>query len=166
MSDIHDKTPAALDSAALSRRDMFRLAAGVGLAPAAFSGSGLVRAQVPEEANTESLMIERKGIDKELRVFNPDLLEEEAKLKYGHDTYVFVSHGSGDRPAADVRPDRRRRGRRDRCHGLHEPRVGQYHTALRRRQHRQAERKPRASQPGLKRQRPHSGLINKLALLR
>lgn len=96
MSDLHDKTPAALDSADLSRRDMFRLAAGVGLATAAFSGSGLVRAQVPEEANTESLMIERKGIDKELRVFNPDLLEEEAKLKYGNGTYVFVSHGSGD----------------------------------------------------------------------
>ena len=78
-----------------SRRDMFRLA-GVGVAGAALTASGLARAQVPEEANTESLMIERKGINKDIQVFNPDLLEAQAKLKYGNGTYVFVSHGSGD----------------------------------------------------------------------
>ncbi len=78
-----------------SRRDMFRLA-GAGFATAALSASGLARAQVQEEAGTESMMIERKGINKDLRVFNIDLLEEEAKQKYGHGTYVFVSHGSGD----------------------------------------------------------------------
>ncbi|MDN5874832.1 MAG: alpha-hydroxy-acid oxidizing protein [Sinobacteraceae bacterium] len=78
-----------------SRRDMFRLA-GAGLATAALSASGLAHAQVPEEANTKSLMIERKGINKDINVFNVDLLEEEAKLKYGNGTYVFVSHGSGD----------------------------------------------------------------------
>lgn len=78
-----------------ARRDVFRLA-GAGLATAALSATGLVRAQVPEEANTESLMIERKGINKDVRVFSIDLLEEEAKLKYGNGTYVFVSHGSGD----------------------------------------------------------------------
>src|SRR5690554_4483909 len=78
-----------------SRRDMFRLA-GVGVAGAALTASGLARAQVPEEANTESLMIERKGINKDIQIFNPDLLEAQAKLKYGNGTYVFVSHGSGD----------------------------------------------------------------------
>jgi lactate oxidase len=78
-----------------SRRDMFRLA-GAGFATAALTASGLARAQVQEEASTESMMIERKGINKDLRVFNVDLLEEEAKQKYGHGTYVFVSHGSGD----------------------------------------------------------------------
>ena len=78
-----------------ARRDMFRLA-GAGLATAALSASGLVRAQVAEEANTESLMIERKGINKDIEVFNIDLLEEQAKQKYGHGTYVFVSHGSGE----------------------------------------------------------------------
>ncbi|PLC50921.1 histidine kinase [Pollutimonas subterranea] len=78
-----------------TRRDMFRLA-GAGFATAALSASGLARAQVKEEAGTESMMIERKGINKDLRVFNIDLLEEEAKQKYGHGTYVFVSHGSGD----------------------------------------------------------------------
>lgn len=84
-----------LEPSSHSRRDMFRLA-GAGVATAALSASGLVRAQVPEEANTESLMIERKGINKDIRVFNIDLLEEEAKQKYGNGTYVFVSHGSGD----------------------------------------------------------------------
>ncbi len=78
-----------------ARRDMFRMA-GAGLATAALSASGLVRAQVAEEANTDSLMIERKGINKDIRVFNIDLLEEEARQKYGNGTYVFVSHGSGD----------------------------------------------------------------------
>lgn len=78
-----------------ARRDMFRLA-GAGLATAALSVSGLARAQVAEEANTEPLTIERKGINKDIKVFNIDLLEEEAKQKYGHGTYVFVSHGSGE----------------------------------------------------------------------
>lgn len=92
-TDVVSHQPAELQS--LGRRDMFRLA-GAGLATAALSASGLARAQVPEEANTESLMIERKGINKDISVFNIDLLEEQAKQKYGHGTYVFVSHGSGD----------------------------------------------------------------------
>lgn len=78
-----------------TRRDMFRLA-GAGLATAALSASGLARAQVAEEANTEPLSIERKGINKDIEVFNIDILEEQAKQKYGHGTYVFVSHGSGE----------------------------------------------------------------------
>src|SRR5699024_5499418 len=85
----------SLESNQVSRRDIFRVA-GAGLATAALTSTGLVRAQVPEEANTESLMIERKGINKDITVYNPDLLEDEAKLKYGNGTYVFGSHGSGD----------------------------------------------------------------------
>src|SRR5690606_5227696 len=96
MSDITKQVlPDFTKPASHSRRDMFRLA-GAGIATAALSASGLVRAQVPEEANTESLMIERKGINKDIDVFNIDLLEEQAKLKYGHGTYVFVANGSGD----------------------------------------------------------------------
>lgn len=91
----HAITHAAAQPKNHARRDMFRLA-GAGLATAALSASGLARAQVAEEANTESLMIERKGINKDIEVFNIDLLEEQAKQKYGHGTYVFVSHGSGD----------------------------------------------------------------------
>src|SRR5690606_24049278 len=78
-----------------SRRDMFRLA-GAGFATAALAASGMAGAQVPEEANTEALLIERKGINKDISVFNVDLLEEQAKQKYGNGTYVFVSHVSGD----------------------------------------------------------------------
>lgn len=89
------KTHDSVEPQSQARRDVFRLA-GAGLATAALSASGLARAQVAEEANTESLMIERKGINKDIQVFNIDLLEEEAKQKYGHGTYVFVSHGSGD----------------------------------------------------------------------
>lgn len=90
----HAITHAAAQPQNHARRDMFRLA-GAGLATAALSASGLARAQVAEEANTEPLMIERKGINKNIEVFNIDLLEEQAKQKYGHGTYVFVSHGSG-----------------------------------------------------------------------
>lgn len=97
MKDAADPTLFAktLEPSNHTRRDMFRLA-GAGLATAALSASGIVRAQLPEEANTEALMIERKGINKDIRVFNIDLLEEDAKLKYGNGTYVFVAHGSGD----------------------------------------------------------------------
>lgn len=86
---------AVLEPANQMRRDIFRLA-GAGLAAATLAASGLARAQVAEEAGTESLMIERKGINKDIRVFNIDLLEEEARLKYSNGVYVFVSHGSGD----------------------------------------------------------------------
>lgn len=51
-----------------SRRDMFRLA-GAGFASAALAASGMAAAQVPEEANTEALLIERKGINKDISVF-------------------------------------------------------------------------------------------------
>lgn len=78
-----------------SRREMFRLA-GAGIGVAALSASGLVRAQLPEEANTEALEIVRKGIDKHIRVYNVDLLEAEAKKKYSEGVYVFVANGSGE----------------------------------------------------------------------
>ncbi|HEY9381547.1 MAG TPA: alpha-hydroxy-acid oxidizing protein, partial [Burkholderiales bacterium] len=74
---------------------MFRLA-GAGIGVAALSASGLVRAQLPEEANTEALEIVRKGIDKHIRVYNVDLLEAEAKKKYSEGVYVFVANGSGE----------------------------------------------------------------------
>lgn len=78
-----------------SRRDMFRLA-GAGLGAAALGAAGLAWAQVPEEANTEALDIVRKGINKDIRVYNIDLLEQEAKKKYSEGVYVFVAHGSGE----------------------------------------------------------------------
>lgn len=78
-----------------SRRSLLRFA-GAGVAGAALSAPGPGRAQLKEEADTESLMIERKGIDKELEVFNIDLLEAQAREKYAHGTYVFVANGSGD----------------------------------------------------------------------
>jgi lactate oxidase len=87
--------PGAAEPKSHTRRDMFRLA-GAGFATAALSASGMVRAQAAEEANTESMLIERKGVNKDIDVFNIDLLEEQAKQKYGNGTYVFVSHGSGD----------------------------------------------------------------------
>jgi lactate oxidase len=74
---------------------MFRLA-GAGLGAAALGAAGLARAQVPEEANTEALDIVRKGINKDIRVYNIDLLEQEAKKKYSEGVYVFVAHGSGE----------------------------------------------------------------------
>lgn len=77
-----------------SRREMFRYA-GAGLATAALSASGLSRAQAKEEAEAEPITIVRKGIDKEIQVFNIDLLEEEAKRVYSAGVYVFVAHGSG-----------------------------------------------------------------------
>lgn len=97
MSDRANQTVpiAVLEPANQTRRDIFRLA-GAGFAAATLAASGLARAQVAEEAGTESLMIERKGINKDIRVFNIDLLEEEARLKYSNGVYVFVSHGSGD----------------------------------------------------------------------
>lgn len=78
-----------------SRRDMFRLA-GAGLGAVALGATGLARAQVPEEANTDPLNIVRKGINKDIRVYNIDLLEAEAKTKYSEGVYVFVAHGSGE----------------------------------------------------------------------
>ena len=78
-----------------SRRDMLRLA-GAGLGVAAMTATGLAHAQVPEEANTTPLEIVRKGINKDIRVYNIDLLEAEAKNKYSEGVYVFVAHGSGE----------------------------------------------------------------------
>ncbi len=75
-----------------SRRNMLKLA-GAGLAATAFVSAA--KAQVPEEANTEALNIIRKGIDKELDVFNIDSLEEQAKRVYTNGTYVFMANGSG-----------------------------------------------------------------------
>lgn len=77
-----------------SRRQILQFA-GAGFATAALSVSGLVRAQAKEEADTEPLTIVRKGINKDIRVFNIDLLEEEAKRVYSAGVYVFVANGSG-----------------------------------------------------------------------
>lgn len=71
-----------------SRRNMLKLA-GAGLAATAFVSAA--KARVPEEANTEALNIIRKGIDKELDVFNIDSLEEQAKRVYTNGTYVFMA---------------------------------------------------------------------------
>jgi lactate oxidase len=80
-----------------SRRDMLRLV-GAGLASAAaLPFIGTARAQVAAEANTEPLNIVRKGIDdKNLQVFNIDLLEAEAKKRYTEGEYVFVANGAGE----------------------------------------------------------------------
>lgn len=76
-----------------SRRAMLKLA-GAGIAATALTTSQVL-AQVPEEANTEALTITRKGIDKELTVFNIESLEEQAKSVYSNGTYVFMANGSG-----------------------------------------------------------------------
>lgn len=75
-----------------SRRGMLKLA-GAGLAATALVTSA--RAQVPEEANTDPLTIVRKGIDKELDVYNIDSLEERARNIYSEGAYVFIANGSG-----------------------------------------------------------------------
>ena len=77
-----------------SRRGMLQLA-GAGIASAALGATGLARAQVPEEANTEALTLMRKGIDRPLNVINIDLLEEQAKKVYTEAVHAFVTHGSG-----------------------------------------------------------------------
>jgi lactate oxidase len=77
-----------------SRRDMLQWA-GAGLA-AAWSMTGVARAQVQEEAENEPVMILRKGIDKGLEVINVDLLEAEAKTRLSEGVYVFIAHGAGE----------------------------------------------------------------------
>lgn len=77
-----------------SRRDVLRLA-GAGIAAAALSVTGVVRAQVHEEAENEPVTIVRKGIDKEVDVINVDLLESEAKTRLSEAVYVFIANGAG-----------------------------------------------------------------------
>lgn len=48
-----------------------------------------------EEANTESLALTRKGIDKALNVVNIDLLQEAAAKNYSEGVRAFVFNGSG-----------------------------------------------------------------------
>ena len=80
-----------------SRRNALKFAGAslAATATAAVLAPGRVAAQLPEEANTEALNIIRKGIDRNLDVFNIDLLEQQASQVYGHGTYVFVANGSG-----------------------------------------------------------------------
>lgn len=77
-----------------SRRERLQFASA-GLATAALSASGLVRAQVKEEAGNEPVTLVRKGIDKEIEVINIDLLEEQAKRMLSSGVYVFIANGSG-----------------------------------------------------------------------
>jgi L-lactate oxidase len=77
-----------------SRRAMLQWA-GAGLA-AAWSMTGVARAQVQEEADNEPVTIVRKGIDKALEVINVDLLEAEAKTRLSEGVYVFIAHSAGE----------------------------------------------------------------------
>jgi len=60
-----------------SRRTMLQFA-GVA-STAALSIIGSAKAQVPEEANSPSITIIRKGINKDIRVINTALLEAQAQ---------------------------------------------------------------------------------------
>lgn len=67
-----------------------------GAAGVALSATGIVRAQVKEEAENESVTIVRKGVDKPLEVINIDLLETEAKRTLSEVVYVFIANGAGE----------------------------------------------------------------------
>lgn len=71
-------------------------AAGAGLAGLWLSSERSAHAQLAAEANSPSVMIERRGINRPLNIISPEMLEEEAKKTvYTDAEYVFVSHGSG-----------------------------------------------------------------------
>jgi L-lactate oxidase len=79
-----------------SRRKVFQLA-GAGLASAtALSVTERAPAQVPEEANSPSVTIVRKGINKELDIVNIDLLEAAAKQVLPEGVFVFIANGNGE----------------------------------------------------------------------
>lgn len=78
-----------------SRRDILRTA-GAGLAVAAFNATGFLHAQQTAEANSPSVTLVRKGINKEIKVINIDLLEAQAKTVLPEASYVFISNGNGE----------------------------------------------------------------------
>ena len=79
-----------------SRKKVFQLA-GAGLASAAaLSVTERATAQVPEEANSPSVTIVRKGINKELDIVNIDLLEAAAKQVLPEGVFVFIANGNGE----------------------------------------------------------------------
>jgi len=83
----------AMDS---SRREMMRFV-GAGVASmAALSVVGSAQAQVTAEANSPSVTIIRKGINKEIEVFNIDILEAQAKAVLPEGSYVFIADGNGE----------------------------------------------------------------------
>lgn len=69
---------------------------GAGLVYGALTRTGLLQAQVKEEAENEAVTITRKGIDKYLEVINVDLLEEQARHMLSQGVYVFIAHGQGE----------------------------------------------------------------------
>ena len=54
------------------------------------------RAQLQEEANSPSVTILRKGINKELDIVNIDLLEAAAKQALPEGVFVFIANGNGE----------------------------------------------------------------------
>src|SRR5436309_13217019 len=83
----------AMDS---SRREMMRfMSAGVA-SMAALSVVEPAQAQVAAEANSASVTIIRKGINKAIEVFNIDILEAQAKTVLPESSYVFIADGNGE----------------------------------------------------------------------
>jgi L-lactate oxidase len=79
-----------------SRREVFQLA-GAGLASAAaLSVAETAPAQVAEEVDSLPVTIVRKGINKEIEVFNVDLLEAAAKKVLPEGVFVFIANGNGE----------------------------------------------------------------------
>jgi hypothetical protein len=76
-----------------SRREVFQLAGASLASAAALSITERVPAQVPEEANSPSVTIVHKGINKELDIVNIDLLEASV-LPEG--IFVFIANGTGE----------------------------------------------------------------------
>ena len=79
-----------------SRREVFQLT-GAGLASAAaLSIAERAPAQVPEDADSPSVTIVRKGINKELDIVNIDLLQAAAKQVLPKGVFVFIANGNGE----------------------------------------------------------------------
>ena len=84
------------NDAPVKARRHFMGAAGAGLAGLLLSGQHSAQAQLAAESGSPSVMIERRGINRELNIINPEQLEEDAKKTvYTDAEYVFVAHGSG-----------------------------------------------------------------------
>ena len=79
-----------------TRREMMALAGAGAASAAALSVMRSARAQAPEEADSPSVTIVRKGINKEIEVFNVDILEAQAKAVLPEASYVFIANGNGE----------------------------------------------------------------------
>ncbi len=79
-----------------TRREMMTLAGAGAASAAALSVVRSARAQAPEEADSPSVTIVRKGINKEIEVFNVDILEAQAKAVLPEGSYVFIANGNGE----------------------------------------------------------------------